>query len=455
MRSDTELQNAKAGMRPVAVDLLHVLRGGGLPNPMVALEQLSFLLLLLYLGRPWDSLVNCPNEGRPAMLRNHLFPGVLRRPPVGGLALEEAMGDATFAFPSPELLDLVVNRLDVLPLNEYMCADLLDAALDEVSATSSVGSPRTPPAVSDCMIALADPSVGDSVLDPAAGAGDRLLSVIRRASMGPRNPGARIKGVDLDATIVRLGVMSLVFHGIEAPDFYTRNVLVDPPDSSEPFDFILCQPPFGNRIDPSMLAPEFRDLPGARSEVLFAELTLNLLTEDGRAAIVLPANVAFSKGAAPVRLRRRLLKRLRAVITLPQGTFQPHTNVETFIVALGLPTSHVVFLDARDSERGLTPQSMEILRRSGAIVADLLDRGLPVEEVDSDELRRVLVVSKDKIRENDFSLLPSSYRPLRETATVTDSPLTLFAEIERTETEITRQLEELGQRLAERSFGNG
>jgi type I restriction-modification system DNA methylase subunit len=204
-----------------------------------------------------------------------------------------------------------------------------------------------------------------------------------------------------------------------------------------------------------MLAPEFRDLPNARSEVLFAELTLNRLAVHGRAAIVLPANVAFNRGVAPRRLRGRLLERLRAVITLPQGTFQPHANVETFIVAVGPHTNHVVFIDARDAERGQTSQSVEILRRSGAIVNDLLDRGLPVEELPSSDSGQVFVVSKNEIRDRDFSLLASTYRPLRETSGVTDSPLALLREIERAETEIAHHLAELGQRLAERSAGNG
>jgi type I restriction enzyme M protein len=455
-RSDRELQAAKDRMRPAVVDLLHALRGGGLPNPMAALEQLSLLLLVWQLApATWDQLMASTSASRFERMRKLDFPDLLLRPGVGGDALREAMMDATFLFPSAQLLDLVIHRLHDLLRGEYACADLLDAALDEVSVTSSVGSPRTPPVVSNCMITLTEPRTGDLVFDPAAGAGDRLLSVIRRASAGSRNEGARVSGVDLDSTIVRLGVMSLVFHGILAPNLYTRNVLAEPPDSAQRFDVILCQPPFGNRIDPSMLAQEFRDIPNARSEVLFAELTLNRLAPAGRAAIVLPANVAFSKGVAPMRLRKRLLERLRAVITLPQGTFQPHANVDTFVVALGLATDHVVFVDARDEERGKTSQSVEILRRSGAIVDDLLDDGLPVEELPSYDRDRVFVVHKDAIRDNGYSLLPSTYRPLHETSGVTDSPLVLFREIERAEAEITQHLAELGRRLAERPPRDG
>jgi type I restriction enzyme M protein len=471
MREDAELRAAKEGMRPVVVELLHTLRGGGLPNPMLAAEQLALLLLLRYLGG--SSWLRLKHSGKSqfALSRDEL-PVLLRQPlRVGGRALHEALRNATFAFPSQELFDLVVQRLDDLPAYEWVCADLLDAALDEVSATSSVGSPRTPATVSGCMIALTEPRPDDRVLDPAAGAGDRLLAVIRKsAGVGPgawARAGTRtragidqvqVHGVDLDATMVRLGVMSLVFHGVDEPNIRVDNVLANPPD--QPFDVILCQPPFGNRIDPAMLAPEFRELPTPRSELLFAELTLNRLSRHGRAAIVLPVNVTFSKVAGAVRLRRRLLDRLRAVIALPQGTFQPHTNVETVLLAVGEPTGHVVFVDARDAERGQSAQSTELLMRSAAIVddllGDLLNEGLPPEEVVPGEfLDRVFMVGKEEIEASDCSLSSSTYRPARETGEVPDSPLALFGEIERTESEISHHLAVLGQRLAERAARNG
>jgi type I restriction enzyme M protein len=465
-RSDAELQHANAYMRPIVVELLHTLRGGGLPNPMVALEQLSFLLLLRYLGpTPWTSIINDFGERRFELLRADVFPAVVRKPPVGGPALAAAMRDATFAFPSPELLDLVMHRLDGLPDGEWVCADLLDATLDEVSATSSVGSPRTPTSVSNCMIELTELRAGDLVLDPAAGAGERMLSVIRRHAgvesqyaryRVMKSPHAHVQGVDPDATMVRLGALSLVFHGVEAPDIFAGNALGIPLfDAAQGFDVVLCQPPFGNRIDPSMLAPEFRELPSARSEMLFAELTLNLLGPDGRAAIVLPMSVTHSRGAAAVRLRRRLLESLRAVIMLPAGTFQPHTNVETVIVAVGRPTNRVVFIDARDPEHGDTRQSEDLLERSGAIVDDLLDEDLPVEELRAEDRDRVFVVRKDEIRDHDFSLLASVYRPAHETASVPESPLNLLREIELAQSEISRHLSELGQRLAGQASGDG
>jgi N-6 DNA methylase len=449
-RSDEELKQAREQMRPVVAELLHTMRGGGIPNPMAALEQLSFLLLLLYFEpSAWSELLAASREQRFAMLHDTLFADAVRQPRWGGEALRAVMRQATLAFLSPELLDLVMRKLDRLPRGRFLCADLLDAALDEVSATSSVGSPRTPTSVSECMIALTKPWRGDLTLDPAAGAGDRMLSVIRRSAIEGRRESASelIRGVDSDATIVRLGVMSLTFHGIDSPNLTIRNVLAEPPDLSERFDVILCQPPFGIRIDPSMLAPEFRAIRGARSEVLFAELTLSRLAPQGRAAIVLPANVAFSSGAAPRRLRSRLLDGLRGVITLPQGMFQPHTNVETLIVAVGPPSSHVVFVDARDDERGRTAESQELLRRSGAIVDDLLTHGVRPEDLSVADGGRVFVVDKSTIRDNDCSLLPTTYRPRGPAARPLDSPLALFDEIERVEADITQRLVELGARL--------
>ncbi len=459
-RDDSELQHATAHIREVVVELLHKLRGGGMPNPMLAAEQLAYLLLLKHIGRgPWSLLVESAGEERFELLRDELFPRVLRKYRVSDRARTVTMRDATFAFPSPQLLDLVVRRLVELPPYQWQCADLLDAALDEVSATSSVGSPRTPARVSDSMIALTEPRADDLVLDPAAGACERLLAVIQHSvgvgqrgiEEGAAGSQARVRGVDLDATMVRLGAMSLVFHGVDDPDVSVDNVLINPPDAIEQFDVILCQPPFGNRIDPAMLAPEFSDLPTLRSELLFAELVLNRLSERGRAAIVLPVNTTFTKTAGVVRLRRRLLERLRAVITLPQGTFQPHTNVETVLLVVGHRTSRVVFIDARDDERGQSSQSAEILRLSAKIVDALLDGGvLPEKSIPGELLDRITVVGKEEIRENDYLLQSSAYRPALKADDGIENPLVLFREIERVESEIAQHLAELGRHLAER-----
>jgi hypothetical protein len=135
------------------------------------------------------------------------------------------------------------------------------------------------------------------------------------------------------------------------------------------------------------------------------------------------------------------------VVTLPQGTFQPHANVETLIVAIGPPSSHVVFVDARDDERGRTVESQELLRRSGAIVDGLLTKGLRAEDLSVTGDGRVFVVEKSVIRDNDCSLLPTTYRPSGPMARPLDSPLALFDEIERVEADITHHLAELGARL--------
>lgn len=165
-RSEEQLRHERAEVRPIAAELLHALRGGGLSNPMSALEQLSLLLLLRYAdGAAWSRLFRSPD--RDLSLREPLIALELERTPVGGRALRQAMHGTTLAFPSPELLDVVLERLDQLPDGPYVCADLLDEALDEVSASSVVGSPRTPSRVSECMLGLTAPRPGGARLRPS------------------------------------------------------------------------------------------------------------------------------------------------------------------------------------------------------------------------------------------------------------------------------------------------
>jgi type I restriction enzyme M protein len=462
-RSRPEVAKEKERLRPVAVEILRDIRGGGLQNAAAALEQLSYLLLLVFLDtdpmgeqrrselrtdalrHPWAMLLSTPREQRFGLYRNELFPALVQDPPLANEALARTMADAAISFPNAELFDLVVGRLQGLfPVRPFFCADLLDVCLDEVSVTSQVGSPRTPSAVSEALIGLTHPREGDHVLDPAAGSADRLVMLERWRSGAPHGS---IDAADADPTMVRLGNLSLVFHGMDNVKLSTNNILTNPPSRDQHFDVILCQPPFGAPVAPSLVDPEFQ-IPHARTEVLFAELTLNRMAPGGRAVLVLPANVAYSRGAAQRRLRERLVERgLRAVISLPRGTFQPHTNVETFIVAIGDPSDGVVFIDARDDERGQSDTSVWLLEHSADIVDELLDVGLGPVSSDPKLAERCFVVTKHELRENDCSLDPAAYRSRHEAAPVEESATTLFREIERIEGEIMDHLVQLAPQI--------
>jgi type I restriction enzyme M protein len=462
-RSRPEVAEEKERLRPAATELLRGLRGGGIPNAVAALEQLSYLLLLIFLDtdpvakqwrsefrgavlrHPWTSLLTLHPDQRFQLYRERLFPALVQRPPLGNQSLAQTMTDAAISFPSTELFDLVVGRLQEVPKRPFACADLLDVCLDEVSATSQVGSPRTPPAVSEALIGLTHPREGDHVLDPAAGSADRLVMLERWRSGAPHGS---IVAADADPTMVRLGNLSLLFHGMNNVVLLTNNTLTNPPGPGEHFDVILCQPPFGANVAPSLVDPELQ-IPHARTEVLFAELTLNRLAPGGRAALVLPANVAYGRGAAQRRLRERLVERgLRAVISLPRGTFQPHTNVETFVVAIGDPSDGVVFIDARDDERGQSDTSVRLLERSASIVDELLDVGLSAMSSDPELAERCFVVTEHALRANDCSLEPTAYRSRHEAAPVEESATALLREIERIEGEIMGHLTQLAPRIA-------
>lgn len=448
-RTAEEREQAKARMRAPAVELLGKLRGGGLPSHIAALEQLSYLLLIFYLDlvhglsggpRTLRQIIDEAPARLHARMRGELFPGLVKTPPVGGDAFATAMRDAVFAIADPTLLRVVLVTIADWIGHPLDCADVLDAALDEVSATSPVASPRTPRAVSDCMLSLIDLRPGDLVLDPAAGAGDRLLAVA--LDPGHRMHRAATVGFDLDATMVRIGSMSMLFHGVETFRIETANLLAQAREP-QPADVVLCQPPFGNRIDRALLAPEYREVPGARSEVLFALLALDLLRPGGRAAMILPKNVAFSRSTATRHLRRRLLERgLRSVITLPAGTFRPHTNVETILVSVGSPAGHgVAFVDADPDREELGADSLP-LERAGRIAADLLAGEIAGDESSSSPFRG-FIVDAETITAHDHSLLSTTYRSADRAPVQFERPLELLTQIEQLEEEVQEHLSHL------------
>jgi type I restriction enzyme M protein len=181
-------------------------------------------------------------------------------------------------------------------------------------------------------------------------------------------------GYDFDKTMVRLGWMNLIQHGIEKPKINYANTLGSTFNqkiqSGEVGDFsvILANPPFIGRLDKTDLGETLQDIKTNQTELLFIELILQLLTIGGRAAVIVPEGVLFGSSQAHKALREKLVAEntLRGVISLPTDVFQ-HTGVKTSILLFnkGGKTDEVWFYevakDGRLDTRGLRrPQENDL-----------------------------------------------------------------------------------------------
>ena len=229
-----------------------------------------------------------------------------------------------------------------------------------------LGAFLTPREVVEFMVGLADPRVGEAVLDPACGAGYFLIwSLLHQLGKGGAvGGGGRVGeclwGIDIDPFLARLCRINLKLFGADGRIFRADSLdLIDDPVmeghgaarsalrevlDGGGFDVILTNPPFGRRrgalVTDRRVLEKYENGRGRRAqapEILFVELCIRLLRPGGRAAILVPDGILSNMGRDYVALRRYVLREclVRAVVSLPAGTFKQYgTDVKTSVLLL-------------------------------------------------------------------------------------------------------------------------
>src|SRR5690606_12649868 len=143
-------------------------------------------------------------------------------------------------------------------------------------------------------------------------------------------------GFDFDSTMLRIGSMNMLLHGVESPDIRYRDSLAqDHAGEEEKYTLVLANPPFAGSLDYENTAKDLLQIVKTKkTELLFLALFLRLLKPGGRAAVIVPDGVLFGSSKAHKELRRILVEdqKLDAVISLPGGVFKPYAGVSTAIL---------------------------------------------------------------------------------------------------------------------------
>lgn len=310
------------------------------------------------------------------------------------------MSDAVFLIPNATLLRRAIDTIDKLFIpsrNQDTLGDIYEHLLGEIAEAGKNGQFRTPRHIIRVMCDLVNPQWNDRICDPACGTAGFLVNAyqhILKTHTDPANlvfegdgtpmntlegrpfnmVGENLStqqdkylrenalyGYDFDKTMVRLGWMNLIQHGIEKPKINYANTLGSAFNqkiqSGEVGDFsvILANPPFTGSLDKTDIGETLQDLKTNKTEILFIELILQLLAIGGRAAVIVPEGVLFGSTRAHKALREKLVAEntLRGVISLPGGVFQPYTGVKTSILLFnkGGKTDEVWFYEvAKDGE---------------------------------------------------------------------------------------------------------
>lgn len=466
---------------------------GGISNPLQVIEQITYLLFIRRLDDldilaekkarrtgESESLIFGPdqqdlrwsrfkNEGSGLMYKTvaeKVFP-FLRTLGGDGSTYSEQMKDARFTIPTPQLLSRVVDMLDDIPMADRDTnGDLYEYLLSKIATAGVNGQFRTPRHIIQLMVDMAAPQPADEICDPASGTAGFLVAaaeyvrrehpkVLTDAAQRRHFHASMFHGYDFDPTMLRIGSMNMLLHGVESPDIRYRDSLSEgASEDAEKYTLILANPPFAGSLDYESTSKDLQRVVKTRkTELLFLALFLKLLKPGGRAAVIVPEGVLFNSTKAHKDLRRILVEdqKLDGIVKLPSGVFRPYASVSTAILLFTKTnsggTDQVWFYDVQTDGFSLDD------KRNAVETNDLPDvlsrwRTRTTSEHERARTEQSFCVPKDEIVSQDYDLSLNRYKQVVHTEVSQRPPLDIIADIEKLEIQITEGLSELKAMLS-------
>jgi len=479
---------------------------GGIANPLMVIEQISFLIFARMLdireareenkarrtGRPfkpvfakdqqelrWSQFKNVtPAEEMLKLVRDKVFPH-FKTVAVDGAKFGDYMKDAQLMIQKPSLLVSAVSMIDKLPLTEGDTkGDLYEYLLGKLTTAGINGQFRTPRHIIKKMVEILAPKPTDIIGDPACGTAGFLVAAMEYLVEQHTSPAGILRdengkktftgdlllphmdhiqkrmfhGFDFDSTMLRIGSMNLLLHGIEAPDIHYQDTLSTgfadrfPELAAGHFDMILANPPFKGSLDYDDVHPSLlKKVKTKKTELLFVALILRMLKTGGRSATIVPDGVLFGSSKAHLALRQMLVdeNQLEAVISLPAGVFKPYAGVSTGIIVFtkGGRTDNVFYYDVQADGLSLDDKRLEIDQND---LPDLLDRWKNRDpKKDTDRKTKAFFVPVKEIRDKNHDLSINRYKEIVYQEEKYDPPKVILEKMKALEQEIILEMDEL------------
>ena len=432
----------------------------------------------------WSRFKNLPADEMLSHVRDKVFPFIKG---LGGedQPFAQSMQDAVFIIPKPSLLVEAVGLIDELYAEiereraekgqtfHDTQGDLYEYLLSEISSAGKNGQFRTPRHVIQMMCALVDPKLGNEVCDPACGTGGFLLGAYQHILTRHTSPEQRhtdenglerglagdqltdkrqwellhertFHGYDFDTTMVRIGLMNLLLHGIDRPSLHYMDTLSKKFDERDRYDVVFANPPFKGSIDKGDINEDLR-LKTTKTELLFVNRIIDLLRIGGRAAVIVPDGVLFGSSNAHRDLRKMLLDEceLQGVVSMPSGVFKPYAGVSTAAIVFvkGGQTENVWFYDMEADGYSLDDKREKVPEND---IPDVIARWKARDpKAPNDRTAKAFFVPASEIRDNKYDLSINRYKEVKHEEVQYDPPKVILAKLRTLEDEIRRELDEL------------
>ena len=342
--------------------------------------------------------------------------------------------------------------------------DVYEYLLSKIAQSGRNGQFRTPRHIIRMMVELMDPSSDEIICDPACGtsgflvvAGEYLKEKKKEEIFYDKKKKDQymnhmFHGYDMDRTMLRIGAMNMMTHGIDNPFIEYRDSLSDQNQDKEQYSLVLANPPFKGSLDAESVSGDLLKVcKTKKTELLFLTLFLRILKIGGRCACIVPDGVLFGSSKAHKSIRKEIVEnqRLEAVISMPSGVFKPYAGVSTAILIFTKTehggTDHVWFYDMKADGFSLDDKRTPVAEND---IPDIIERFKNREkEVDRKRTEQSFMVPKKDIVENEYDLSINKYKEVEYIPVEYPPTSEIMANIRELENEIGKEMDELEKLL--------
>lgn len=475
---------------------------GGITNPLDVVEQMTYLMFIhdldatdnqrakesAMLGLPhksifadevrvgertipgnqlkWSVFHDLPAGQMYSTLQEWVFPFIKDLHADKDSAYAKYMGDAIFKIPTPLMLDKIVTAMDEIYVQAEQLhdadvrGDIYEYLLSKIATAGVNGQFRTPRHIIRMMVDMMAPQADDVICDPACGTGGFLVSAGEYLKENRKEEiffdrqkkdhymNHMFHGYDMDRTMLRIGAMNMMTHGIDNPYIEYRDSLSDQNTDREKYSLVLANPPFKGSLDADIVSADLLKVcKTKKTELLFLALFLRMLKVGGRCAVIVPDGVLFGSSKAHKDIRKEIVEgnRLEAVISMPSGVFKPYAGVSTAVLVFTKTghggTDDVWFYDMKADGFSLDDKRTEVKEND---IPDIVTRFHNREgEKERERTEQSFLVPREEIAQNGYDLSINKYKKVEYVPVEYPSIQEILADLNELEMEITKGLAEL------------
>ena len=486
--------------------LWDVFAAGGLVNPLEVIEQITYLMFIhdlddsdnmrakesAMLGLPYKSIFaeevkigERTIEGNQlkwsvfhdysadkmySVMQEWVFPFIKTLHSDRNSAYSKYMDDAIFKLPTPLVLSKVVDSLDEIYkiMNEMQSTDVrgdvYEYLLSKIAQSGRNGQFRTPRHIIRMMVDLMEPSSDEVICDPACGTSGFLVAAGEYFKENKKEEiffdkqkkdhymNHMFHGFDMDRTMLRIGAMNMMTHGIDNPFIEYRDSLSDQNPDREKYSLVLANPPFKGSLDAEAVSGDLLKVcKTKKTELLFLALFLRILKIGGRCACIVPDGVLFGSSTAHKAIRKEIVEnqRLQAVISMPSGVFKPYAGVSTAILIFTKTehggTDNVWLYDMHADGYSLDDKRSPVEEND---IPDIIERFKHLDkEMERKRTEQSFMVPKQEIVDNAYDLSINKYKEIEYIPVEYPPTSEIMADIRKIEAEISVEMDELEKLL--------